>query len=283
MNGKNTKDFTIGADPEFVCTDKYDAIICAEEVVGGDEDSDFGADGNGTTFEIRPEPSKDPIQVVNNIRDIFVRQMLNTPKILTYEWHSGSFYGGYPIGGHVHFGITSKQINHNTAISFLDNYVGAISLLLEKRDDGVLRRKKEYGFMGDWRDQKWGFEYRPMSSWISTPYISSAILCLSKTVMFEVLNNPKFIWHNFVVADDFIHVRQDNLLKSFPQMWNDITNMKMYQVYKPYIDLIYFLITNRLTWFGTSGMKESWGIMDMTQCFSNKIGIDVIWNRYNQE
>lgn len=137
--------------------------------------------------------------------------------------------------------------------------------------------------MSDCREQNWGFEYRPISSWISTPYVATAILALSKTVMYEVLNNPKFDWHTYVVGGDFTQMNQSKILKSFPEIWNQIIKMKLYQIYKPYIDLIYFLITNKLTWLSASGMKESWGIIDMKECVSRKMAIDFIWNRYNLE
>ena len=34
--------------------------------------------------------------------------------------------------------------------------------------------------------------------------------------------------------------------------------MKLYQKYKLYIDLIYFLVKNELTWFPKTTMKEAW-------------------------
>jgi hypothetical protein len=59
--------------------------------------------------------------------------------------------------------------------------------------------------------------------------------------------------------------------------------MHLYQTYKPYIDLIYYLVRNRLTWLNANDMKDCWGVIDMSKCISEKVGVDVIWNRYNLE
>jgi hypothetical protein len=276
-------DFTIGADPEFACTTSNGQMITSTDYVSNEEGIEFGSDGNGITFEIRPAPSKDPIQVVNNIYDILVRQIIKEPQFLKFRWVAGTWYGGYPFGGHVHFGIPKRLITHEQAVNFLDHYVGIVSILMEKREHGLRRRADEYGYMGNFRKQDWGFEYRVMSSWVAEPYVSAAMLCLSKTVMYEVLNNPKFEWHKFAVKDDFFKMNQKRVLEQFPAIWADITKMYLYQVYKPYIDLIYFLVKNKLTWLPKTNMKESWGIVDMKPCISNKIGIDIIWHRYNNE
>ena len=58
-------DFTIGADPEFVCVHR-NRIVAAHEYLNCDSNLDFGADGNEVTFELRPEPSKNPIQIERN-------------------------------------------------------------------------------------------------------------------------------------------------------------------------------------------------------------------------
>ena len=235
------------------------------------------------TYELRPSPSKNPIQIVNNIRDIFIRQVLNKPAFLDFKWIAGSWHKGYPFGGHVHFGLTSSQIRHSDAVEFLDHYVGACCLLIEKRSDARKRRSDSYGYMGDMRVQDWGFEYRAMSSWLSTPYVAAAMLCLSKTVMYEVVNNSKFQWHKFVVSSDFPTCNQDRLISQFPAIWSDITKMHLYQTYKPCIDLIYYIVKNRLTWLNSNDMKDCWAIVDMKPCISEKVDVDFLWNRYNLE
>ena len=277
-------DFTVGADPEFVCLDNYGDIRYACDLVGEEADTEFGADGNHKTLEVRPTPSMNPIQLVSNIHDIFVRQSLEQPELLKLNWKAGSYAGGVPLGGHVHFGLKRDQIDCGCACTFLDSYVGVISLLLEDHEGGTRRRYDGYGIpLGDakLRTQPWGFEYRVMSSWLSSPYVSAAILCLSKVVMYEAVNNPNFKWHKFACRNYFAEMKQDKVLEKFPKIWADIVKMKLYQEYKPYIDWIYFLVSNRLTWFPVNSMRECWGVMNMQPCISNKISMDIIWSRYN--
>ena len=77
-------------------------------------------------------------------------------------------------------------------------------------------------------------------------------------------------------------MKQDKVLEKFPKIWADIVKMKLYQEYKPYIDWIYFLVSNRLTWFPVNSMRDSWGVVNLQPCITNKIGMDIIWSRYNQ-
>lgn len=276
------KDFTIGADPEFICT-KGNSIIRADDWVGDFNNEDFGADGNHVTFELRPAPSVNPLDVVNNIHDIFVRKVIEQPQFLRFNWHAGSWYKRHPLGGHVHFGIMDNEFQHSQAVNVLDNYVGLISLLLEKKDDAIKRRNDTYGHMGCQRPQDWGFEYRPMSSWLSSPYVASSLLCLSKVVMYEALNNDNFVPKERATPAHFAFVQQDKIKIMFPEIWKEITKMHLYQTYKPYIDLIYFMIKNNYTWITTTPMKECWGVTDMTPCIINKANINVLWNRFEIE
>ncbi|MEK6882062.1 MAG: hypothetical protein AABY22_20770, partial [Nanoarchaeota archaeon] len=105
--------------------------------------------------------------------------------------------------------------------------------------------------------------YRTPGSWITSPYIAAAILCLGKTVMFESLNNTKFKWQSFVKPTDFTLMNTETVKKKFPEIWKDITKMQLYQKYKPYIDLLYFLVNSNLTWFPSVTMKNAWGIADL--------------------
>jgi len=285
MNNKII-DFTIGADPEFSCSFGKHTIESGKYLDADDNTLDFGSDGNCVTFELRPAPSKNPLQIVNNIHDIFVRQVIKSPEFLKFDWRAGSWHNGYPLGGHVHFGLSKKQVNYGDAVNTLDNYVGLICLLIEKKADAFIRRNNvnnNYGMMGDMREQPWGFEYRPMSSWLSSPYIAAAMLCLSKTVMYEMMNNSNFDWHKFALRSDYQAVDQYRIRSIFPKIWKDITSMYLYQTYKPYLDVIYFLVSNKLTWLPKSEMKECWSIRNMEKCISTKVNADLIWNRFNNE
>lgn len=275
-------DFTMGADPEFCCVDGRTLIESGAFTNGQDQ---FGCDGNGVTFEVRPDPSPDPLVVVANIHDIFSRKIHSTKEFARYNWKAGSFYADCALGGHVHFGIPNKKVPTATCANVLDNYFGAISLLIEHKGQGLRRRQEgRYGRPGDTRPQTWGFEYRTCSSWVTSPYVSAAMLCLAKTLMYELVNNPKFEPQVYVTLEDFTNMDTDRIMTFFPQIWKDITGMRLYQTYKPYIDLIYFLIKKKLTWFPSMGMKEAWGLIDLTEAYDkDKIQMNLIWQRFNQE
>lgn len=275
-------DFTMGADPEFCCVDGRTLIESGAYTNNIDQ---FGCDNNGVTFEVRPEPSTDPLAVVANIHDIFSRKCHSSEDFARFQFKAGSYYADCPLGGHIHFGLPNKKIATRTCANVLDNYVGAISLLIEHKNQGLRRRGNGgYGRPGDTRPQNWGFEYRTCSSWVTSPYVAAAMLCLAKTVMFELVNNPKFEPRADVTLDDFVNMDVDRILTLFPAIWKDVTEMKMYQAYKPYIDIIYFLIKKKLTWFPATSLKEAWGLVDLSQAYNeNKIKMDVIWQRFNQE
>lgn len=272
-------DFTIGADPEFCCVDGRTLV---ESGAYTNNTNQFGCDGNGVTFEVRPDPSKDPLEVVSNIHDIFARQIHGNKDFLRFNWKAGGYYADCPLGGHIHFGIPGRKVPVATATTVLDNYIGAITLLIEHKGQGLRRREEGYGQMGDHRPQSWGFEYRSCSSWLTSPYISAAILCLAKTVMYELTNNSQFEPKVLITPDDFRLMRIDRIMEYFPQIWGDIIKMAKYQEYKPYIDLIYFLIKKKMTWFPSTNLKEAWGLIDLSNA-CDMIQMNVIWERFKQE
>lgn len=264
---------------EFWCVDGRTLVESGAYTNGQDQ---FGCDGNGITFEVRPGPSNNPLEVVENIHSIFARKVQSSKDFLRFNWKAGGFYADCPLGGHIHFGIPGRKIPVATSASVLDNYVGAITLLIEHRGQGLRRREGAYGRMGDHRTQAWGFEYRSCSSWLTSPYVSAAVLCLAKTVMFELTNNPRFEPRVFVQPEDFNTMRVERIMEYFPQIWGDITKMAKYQEYKPYIDLIYFLVKKKLTWFPSTNLKEAWGLIDLSSAQS-MMQMNVIWERFKQE
>lgn len=277
------KEFSIGCDPEFVCTDRYNTVMTATNYVP--QNGRLGVDGNGVTFEVRPDPSYDPFKVVECIHEIFFQESLKR-EILMLDWYSDSCYKDYPLGGHIHFGFLQNKIDYEKAAHLLDNYLGSISLLIENQTSARNRRSKGYGYMGDWRSKNHGFEYRTISSWLVSPHISCSILCLAKTIIYELLENENFFkksYFSFKEKDIFSKVQQYPIKQKFSLIWYDITKMNLYKKYKIYIDLIYFLIKNDLTWCPRASMKEVWGLRDLRKIdVMNKVDLDIIWYKYRK-
>ena len=103
-------------------------------------------------------------------------------------------------------------------------------------------------------------------------------------MIFEALNNPN-VNCTLYAGDDENFPSRVILRNHFPQLWHDITQMACYQKYKPYLDILYFLVHNKLTWHPKCSMQQAWGIVDKYN-FSPKgrkirdVGMNVIWHRY---
>lgn len=276
-------DFSMGADPELVVKDGK--TVLGEKILT--EADEFGIDGNHYWFEIRPEPSTSPLQVAENIRSIMVRQCLKKPKFFDYDWFAGSFSsnpnGDYGLGGHIHFGIKAERIDPKRAANILSQYVGAATILLEDREQGLKRRQfknAKYGGIEDQREKPYGFEYRCPSSWITDPRIATATLCLAKAVMFEALNNDKFKAPTRIKAQHILEMNVPAIRELWPDIWNEITKMALYPHYKQYLDMLYFLIKKNRTWYPPVSLKEAWGIVDMTSVLNAKVHMEAIWGKF---
>jgi len=290
---KNPKDFTIGADPEFLIFDENNEIIAADK--WGNEEDNFGADAGDINFEVRPTPSYSPLEVVNNIHEIFLQQIFKESKFANvYSWKAGSYFSphrsfydnGYPLGGHIHFG-TKGIIAGRDSTKILSQYVGACSILIEDRKEGQKRRAGEeeyycYGQPNNFRTQNYGFEYRTPSSWITSPYVAAAILCLAKTVLFEVINNTSFKPGNYANKEDFKEMNTTKVKLHFPKLWDDVKKMALYPIYKQYLEFIPFLVDNNRNWFPKCGMKAAWGVIDVNALPKQNITLDSIWGHYKE-
>jgi hypothetical protein len=288
------RDFTMGADPELII--KQGTEILNKHIL--QEGDEFGIDGNGVLFEARPDPDLSPLAITQNIRGIFVRQCLRNPKHLDYDWFAGSAHGGYTLGGHIHFGIKEDVIAPLEATRILSQYVGAITMLLEDTEQGKIRRRHKggpnqmvgyYGHIEDWRPQSFGFEYRTPASWITSPYVTAAVLCLAKVVMYEVVNNDKFKVPKRVQPQHFLNMETDSERTLFPEIWAEITRMALYKQYAPYINLLYYLVnkkvnnnTTHVTWFPKCSMKAAWGVVNSQQINRAKVQSEALWHKFNQ-
>lgn len=276
---KNIIDFTLGADPEFCCTHEGRVIQAKLVCKGGAaNDGKLGSDGNGVSFEVRPDPTPNPLEIVSNIRDIFLSEVAHNPEFLKYDWLSGSYQQNYPLGGHIHFGIHGSTIHPKDACNALSQYLGATTLLIEETNQAINRRKgADYGKFIDYRVQAWGFEYRTPSSWLTSPHVAAGVLCLAKMVMFEMLNNKTFTPANFCDAGTFSEVRVAKLLQDYPKIWEDITKMALYPMYKKHVDVLNYLVTNKLTWFPNGNMLNSWGIHSLPPTAKDEVTLESIW------
>jgi len=139
---------------------------------------DIGVDGAGYPLELRPVPSESPKTLVVNVGHL----LLAVPKVV----------GGYPstmceafaIGGHVHIGGIGRD-DLRDVVAALDNTLGDIFYDLNPS----VRIRQGYGRRGDWRQQRWGVEYRtPPSSIWSHPKVALTFLGAIKWVVQRLLD-----------------------------------------------------------------------------------------------
>lgn len=275
---RNVQDFLMGADPELLTM--YKGQVAQFH---GNAASDFGLDGNGRTVELRLPPSANPIELISSIHKIFKKQIKAFPVTFRYDWLAGSYRHNLSLGGHVHFGISKYKIEHAFANEVISNYVGALALALENKQEAVSRRQvAEYGGYNDFRKQPHGFEHRSFSSWLVSPAVAVSIVCLCKVVMFELLNNKSFSPNAFFCEDTFKYADTDTIKKKFPAIWKEIIQMSLYKKYQKEIDILHYLITNNLTWYPKNiTLKEAWGIVDTTIPVESKnMDLNIIWKPF---
>jgi hypothetical protein len=274
------KSFTLGADPEFLCCNPSGVISNAGDFFnrGSHTGIDhFGLDGCGRIFELRPDPFEEPLEVVCHIKDILATHSFGKPSLVKQTWKSGSYHNGHALGGHIHFGYKPLNTHPESYCKTLSLYLGAILILVEKKDEALNRRHTGYGGFIDFRQQTHGLEYRTPSSWLTSPFIAAATLCLAKVVGDEIINHS-LKYKNGIIGDTWIReVNKVELRKAFPKIWADIEKMNLYGKYAEYINLFKFLIENKLTWYPKHSMKEAWGIVDKNKIMTQKTTIESIW------
>lgn len=290
---KTIKKITIGADPEFIIISKRRSLIrpgsiCAGQTTTSLYVNELGCDGCGTTAEIRPEPSEDPLIVVANIHDILQRRANTDSAFLEHNWHAGSYVRSSPLGGHVHIGCDSLARDRSfqrRLVAALKVHLAPLLLLVENKTQAIKRRDCGYGLATDYRVQVYGIEYRFPSSWVTSPYVAAAVLTLSKVIAHEFINVsrssalPSYETTRFLPNVMYIdHINTETIRRYIDPVWEAITKFELYPEYSRYIDVLKFLIDNNLTWFPKCSMKEAWGIVDASTAHDTRVPVDSLWS-----
>jgi hypothetical protein len=182
---------TVGADPEFGLIGNDGRLVRGSHVVG--HAGKFGSDG--PSVEVRPAPSADHIQVIQNMKQI----LLNPPAAAEeYKWTGGATYQDqqrvYWFGGHVHLGRPA-QISIEEAGPIYERIAtvldGLLALPMVRFDtpEPHLRRngcKYNYGKAGDIRSdypEQNRFEYRVLSGlWMVHPTLAAIAIGAAKCI-----------------------------------------------------------------------------------------------------
>lgn len=255
---------SIGADPEFMLLDgRTRRIVMASRFfpkdgpVGCDSRYIRGMISGYPLAELRPEPSYSPLQLVENIRTT-MKKALRLAPYTNVQWRAGSMpFSSFPIGGHVHFKgvLLSGQL-----MRALDNYLAAVLTLIEEPHTAKKRRAK-YGYLGDFRLKgHGGFEYRTPASWLVSPEVTRATLCLAKVIASEyhVLSRDVFI--NPEAQYAFMTANREYFAPYFQVLWNELAATTTYKLYAHDLQVLEDMISNRQTWVERVDIRRTWGL-----------------------
>lgn len=261
--------YKIGADPEFIITcgikmasaDRTIPLLvknnkdCVRKDMGYEigKHGNIGWDGSSSTGEIRPAPSNQIDEIVNNIHKLFAA---TTKNINIFEMSTLSMRK--PVGGHIHLELPEKMIGDKTIEGKISKALGSfyLPLLMGENIISLNMRYKgnSYGSICDYRcENNKTIEYRcPSAEWITTPKVAKATLAYFGVVYNEIIKDPgafckkykDVMWRTKEQADaiqSLILTGSGGMIK---QLFNQINkHVKTFELYNEYKNEIKFITT----------------------------------------
>jgi uncharacterized protein (DUF2141 family) len=156
---------TLGTDPEFEVIRNKNVIQPPSYYRG--TNNPIGLDGAGMQIELRPAPSSDPHEVIENMKRLF-RELKDPVTVLGNR---------YPLGGHIHIGVGAAYRPSNDLLFLLDYFLGKPTIELSGRARDHYKRLSAY------EHKNWGFEYRtPPAAIFFTPRFCELALKICQNV-----------------------------------------------------------------------------------------------------
>ena len=281
INGKEYRDFMVGADPEI----RFKGIR-ARDVV--QFEGKFGTDGPGSAIgELRPDPKYCPINLAYEIESVLRSGYKAHKRLQGVDWLGGSYPEGNAIGGHIHFDAKHNDPTFTIILDALDKLLAPVVLMLENQESANNRRNGTgYGKLaldargktnGDGRGYEvkgyGGFEYRSPASWIVSRQITTGVLCLGKVIAFECYNMK----HNRHLERQLKCIeRNDNFINSYmsankkyfnpiiPTIHRIISTFALFPRYEKYINVLFQLVYQNRDWNETMDLKKRWQIIPVS-------------------
>ncbi|MDD3365579.1 MAG: hypothetical protein PHZ03_11410, partial [Syntrophomonas sp.] len=261
--GMESQEVKMGADPEFMLANARNGRMVPasqffpREGIVGCDNIRIPSRQQRPVAELRPKPDYSPLQLLSNLKQALYSANTLSP-YRNIKWLAGSQpFGGYSIGGHIHF---SNVTLNNHILRALDNYVGLPLFLIENQITAVKRRKK-YGFLADFRTKDYGgFEYRTPGSWLVSPEVTTAAFCLGKIVASNYLQLTRNCFITIEAQRAFYEGDQEYLRPLFRDIWADIQNLSMYNSFSEELQFIADMIQNDMNWDERVDIRKTWGI-----------------------
>lgn len=263
VNEVGTREVKMGADPEFMLYNSRSGKMTPasqffprDGVVGCDALRSPNRQSRPIA-ELRPSPAYSPLKLLSNLEEALYTAHKMAP-YKNIKWLAGSRpFQGYSIGGHIHF--SNIELN-NHVLRALDTYIGLPVFLIENQVTAVKRRAK-YGFLADFRSKDYGgFEYRTPASWLVSPEIAAAVLCLAKIVTSNYLYLTRNCFQSIDAQRAFYEGNQEYLRTTFRDIWSDIQKLAMYQEFRSELQIIPEMIDNNHCWDEKEDIRKSWSI-----------------------
>jgi hypothetical protein len=220
----------IGADPEFLLFDHRGKVIRANNVM--QKEGKIGSDG--AMGEVRPDPARDPKELIKNIQQIFADDVL-TQRIQDYIWKACVYHKDevrdYPVGGHIHLGnppgVTSLAVEKRMVLFAVVNKIidELLAIPLVKHDGEKLGKSRRsecqmalgnngYGFYGEWRQCNGRLEHRTLSGlWLMHPEFAESVIGTAKAIADEAFGlvgskayNLSFFKHPDIGIKNYNHL-----------------------------------------------------------------------------
>lgn len=250
---------SIGSDPELaICSKTLQTLEADTFIEDGNRSNEFGLDGCSSTAEIRPAPSFNPIEHVENIKRILVKYSKNPFYKKAYGQVFMPSVMERGIGGHIHIGHRSianifmlSGSSANDLKSFVQyNLVPTLDMLLAVpvmfvENPQHARQRKLYGGYGkpgDFRWKDYGIEYRTLSSWIGNEKLAKAVVSLAYSISYDVLEKKYSAYNLFESIPNFYDHFMNHNLRSFrpmlPIIYDEIHKLTLFKDYKKFIEYL---------------------------------------------
>lgn len=229
--------FTIGCDPELILR-QDECFVSASKFFKAR--SSMGLDGCDSVAEIRPGYAESPIDLTAKIKIILEYGYEKAPEC---EFLAGHYQFDYPIGGHIHFGITSDL----RFIDALDTILGSLSNAIDDKEQRGKRQKTGYGKIGSYRKKDYGFEYRFPGSFLLSPSITLVTFTLAKLAIVNVQENNI----------NFKDLRQRQHSKTFLKRFKDYITI-IPEDCEEGLRQLDLLLQRRIDWY--EDILPNWGI-----------------------
>lgn len=254
----------LGADPEFVLHNQLtggmvypSSFLTKEGLFGYDERSEGRKGVLFPLAEVRPPPDPCPLKLTEKIKSALEHGLKKIP-YKNIEWLAGSIhFNRYQIGGHIHYsGIELSS----ALLRALDNYLGLIVSMIENHEASAQRRR-QYGGLGNFRIKPHGgFEYRTLGSWLVSPEITKAVLCLAKVVALEYPRLKRDFFVSFELQQAFYQADRSLFYELFPLLWDDLKNTFTFKKYESELKVIYDMINKGQQWNEQLDIRKTWGL-----------------------